>query len=139
LWYFRSIYWLLCFIFNITHKFFFHFCVKKKRTWVSNSGLAIYAKVRREMASLLYLFVLFTKIKKISNIILINHNYNHNHNHNYNHNIIIVYNNSLKSNVACHHIIYLIYNNSPTIPVRLSVQFSSVYQLSFPFLVHDFT
>jgi hypothetical protein len=28
-------------------------------------GLAICAKPRREMASLLYLFVLFTKIKKI--------------------------------------------------------------------------
>jgi hypothetical protein len=33
-------------------------------TRVSNLGLAINAKVRREVANLLYLFILFTKIKK---------------------------------------------------------------------------
>jgi hypothetical protein len=45
--------------------FFFRFCVKKKkRTRVSISGQAINAKVRREVANLLYLFILFTKIKK---------------------------------------------------------------------------
>jgi hypothetical protein len=39
----------------------------KKRNWirVSNSGLIINAKMRRKMTNLLYLFVLFTKIKKI--------------------------------------------------------------------------
>jgi hypothetical protein len=38
---------------------------KKNRTRVSNSGLTINAKVRRELTNLLYLFILFTKIKKI--------------------------------------------------------------------------
>jgi hypothetical protein len=44
--------------------FFFYVFKKKTRTRVSNSGLAINAKVRREVANLLYLFILFTKKKK---------------------------------------------------------------------------
>jgi hypothetical protein len=46
--------------------FSFRFCVKrkKKRTRVSNSDLTINVKVRREVTNLLYLFILFTKIKK---------------------------------------------------------------------------